>query len=102
MIHRTRQTRLARQCTAVLTAATIAAAAAMGVAMSPGHAEAAQVKLDSGAIEGTQSSDGRVKIYKGIPYGAPPTGNLRWQPPRPVVPWVGVRKTMGWGPRCMQ
>jgi para-nitrobenzyl esterase len=92
----THRTRLARQCVAA------AIAVAIGAAMSLGNAEAAQVKLDSGAVEGTATSDGRVKIYKGIPYGAPPTGNLRWQPPRPVVPWVGVRKAIGFGPRCMQ
>jgi para-nitrobenzyl esterase len=76
--------------------------AALGVAMTIGSAEAAQVKIDAGTIEGTATSDGRVRIYKGIPYAAPPVGELRWQPPRPVVPWVGIRKAIGFGPRCMQ
>lgn len=76
--------------------------AALGVAMTIGSADAAQVKIDAGTIEGTATSDGRVRIYKGIPYAAPPVGELRWQPPRPVVPWVGIRKAIGFGPRCMQ
>jgi para-nitrobenzyl esterase len=90
------RTRLARQCTLAVIAAVL------GTAMTIGRSEAAQVKLEDGAIEGTASSDGRVRIYKGVPYAAPPVGELRWQPPRPAAPWVGVRKTLGFGPRCMQ
>jgi para-nitrobenzyl esterase len=93
MAHRTR---LAWRCTMA------ALVVAIGAAMTIGSSEAAQVKIDAGTIEGTSTSDGRVRVYKGIPYAAPPIGNLRWQPPRPVVPWVGIRKAIGFGPRCMQ
>ena len=52
-----------------------------------------KVKLDTGYITGTRvSQDGReVYIYKGIPYAAPPVGELRWKPPQTAAPWTGVR-----------
>ena len=33
-----------------------------------------------------------VRVYRGIPYAAPPVGNLRWKPPQPVTPWEGIRE----------
>ena len=62
----------------------------------------AQVKTESGAVEGTTSPDARVRIYRGIPFAAPPVGELRWKAPRPVAPWQGVRKATAFGNRCMQ
>jgi para-nitrobenzyl esterase len=62
----------------------------------------AQVRIDTGLVEGTTSADSHIRIFKGIPFAAPPVGNLRWQAPRPVVPWTGVRKATGFGARCMQ
>ncbi len=55
-----------------------------------------------GLIEGQLSADGTVRIFKGIPYAAPPVGALRWQPPQPVKPWSGVRPAHDFGPRAMQ
>lgn len=51
------------------------------------------VKTDAGLISGkTIGETGKeVRAYLGIPYAAPPVGNLRWKPPQPVVPWSGVR-----------
>ena len=43
-----------------------------------------------------------MRIYRGIPFAAPPVGELRWQAPRPVAPWQGVRKATAFGNRCMQ
>jgi para-nitrobenzyl esterase len=53
-----------------------------------------KIKLDTGIISGTKVGEpGReVYFYQGIPYAAPPVGKLRWQPPRPVAPWKGVRE----------
>lgn len=52
-----------------------------------------KIKLDTGYITGTVvSQTGReVYIYKGIPYAAPPIGELRWKPPQPAASWSGVR-----------
>ena len=65
-------------------------------------AAAAQVRTESGAVEGSRSADGKVQIFKGIPYAAPPVGPLRWKEPQPVASWKGTRKATEFGPRCMQ
>jgi para-nitrobenzyl esterase len=65
-------------------------------------AAAAQVRTDSGSVSGTTSADGKVQIFKGIPYAAPPVGASRWKEPQPVQPWPGVRKATDFGARCMQ
>lgn len=56
----------------------------------------------SGAVAGVRSSDGKVVSFKGIPFAAPPVGNLRWAPPAPVQPWQGVRNANAFAPSCMQ
>ena len=52
------------------------------------------VKIDSGYVAGTVlgNPDKRISAFRGIPYAAPPVGNLRWQPPQPVAPWAGIRE----------
>jgi len=60
------------------------------------------VTLDSGPIHGKESGDGKVRIFLGIPYAAPPVGPLRWKPPQPVTPWKDVKETTAYGSRCMQ
>ncbi len=65
------------------------------------------IKLHSGEISGTTVSpevtgaDTTVRVYRGIPYGAPPVGNLRWRPPREVAPWQGVRECTEFGSSCL-
>src|SRR3974390_2988353 len=61
---------------------------------------APQVKTKSGIVEG--KDDGAVHAFLGIPYAAPPVGDLRWKPPVPAVNWAGVRKATDFGPHCMQ
>ena len=65
-------------------------------------AAANEVKTESGVVEGTTSADGKVQIFKGIPYAAPPVGALRWEEPQPAASWEGVRKATEFGARCMQ
>jgi para-nitrobenzyl esterase len=60
------------------------------------------VKTEAGLVSGTRSSDGKIAIYKGIPFAAPPVGDLRWKAPQPVKPWTGVRKAEQFGPSPMQ
>jgi para-nitrobenzyl esterase len=52
------------------------------------------IKLDSGCISGTVLGEpGReIHVYRGIPYAAPPAGDLRWKPPQPVSAWHGIRE----------
>jgi para-nitrobenzyl esterase len=60
------------------------------------------VKTDKGKVRGTYTADHQVRTFEGIPYAAPPVGDLRWQPPQPSAKWKGVRDTTDFGPRCMQ
>jgi para-nitrobenzyl esterase len=60
------------------------------------------VRLDSGLVSGVAGSDAAVRVYRGIPYAAPPVGNLRWREPQPVAHWDGVRKADQFGAICMQ
>jgi para-nitrobenzyl esterase len=61
-----------------------------------------QVRTAAGLVAGTKSADGKVVIFKGIPFAAPPVGDLRWKEPQPGAPWKGVRKATEFGARCMQ
>ena len=58
-----------------------------------------QVKVDGGIIQGVVTKD--VTIYKGIPFAAPPVGDLRWKAPQPVVPWEGVKQTTEYAPAAI-
>ena len=58
------------------------------------------IRVDGGTISGT-AADG-VRSYKGIPFAAPPVGDLRWKPPQPVIPWEGVRECISFGAECPQ
>jgi para-nitrobenzyl esterase len=51
-----------------------------------------QVKTETGIVSGIPGGDVTVKIFKGIPFAAPPVGDLRWKPPVPASPWEGVHK----------
>jgi para-nitrobenzyl esterase len=62
----------------------------------------AQVKTAGGLIKGISSSDGRIRIFKGIPYAAAPVGELRWKDPRAAPPWEGIRDASEFGRQCMQ
>jgi para-nitrobenzyl esterase len=61
---------------------------------------APRVKTRSGVVEG--KVDGAVHIFLGIPYAAPPVGNLRWKAPVPVAKWSYVRKATEFGSHCLQ
>lgn len=63
---------------------------------------AERVRTESGLIEGKASSDGKVQVFLGIPYAAPPVGPLRWKEPEPVKSWDGIRPATEFGARCMQ
>jgi len=60
------------------------------------------IKLDAGLITGASGKTTGVQVYKGIPYAAPPVGDLRWRAPQPIAAWQGVRKTDEFGSICMQ
>ncbi|WP_022824144.1 carboxylesterase/lipase family protein [Hymenobacter norwichensis] len=61
---------------------------------------ATQVKVAQGTLEGT--TDNGLRVFKGVPFAAPPVGPLRWQIPQPVQAWTNVRPAKQFGPRAMQ
>lgn len=58
------------------------------------------VRTAGGLVSGVEAVG--VRAYLGIPYAAPPVGDLRWRPPQPVAPWGGVRRCTSYGPACPQ
>lgn len=60
------------------------------------------VKIDSGLVQGIRGTDSSIRVFRGIPFAAPPVGELRWREPQSVAPWQGVRMADTFGPRAMQ
>jgi para-nitrobenzyl esterase len=60
------------------------------------------VRTEAGLLSGTPARDPTITVYKGVPYAAPPIGDLRWRPPQPPIPWQGVRKADQFGSSCPQ
>ncbi len=58
----------------------------------------AEVSLTGGVVRG--SLDGQSRRFLGIPYAAPPTGDLRWRPPQPPASWSGVRRANDFASSC--
>jgi para-nitrobenzyl esterase len=58
------------------------------------------IRIDAGVVRGAAA--GGVVSFKGIPYAAPPVGELRWRMPQPVKSWQGVLSADKFGPACMQ
>ena len=90
---------------AALTALTLAATAAgtvdTGLAASTSSSTSAPiVRIESGAVRGAAGSEGYE--FLGLPYAAPPTGNLRWRPPQTPAQWNGVRDATQFAPSCPQ
>lgn len=65
-------------------------------------AQGPTVSIQIGQIQGTYSSDNSIQIFKGIPFAAPPVGDLRWKAPQAVEPWEGVKKCEAFGPSPVQ
>src|SRR5580692_7078079 len=59
------------------------------------------VKIDTGLISGTTTTSDEVRVFKGIPFAAPPVGDLRWRAPQPPAKWEGVRKADQFGSACL-
>lgn len=69
---------------------------------TPAVAAERVVHIESGTIEGIPALTLGVTAYEGIPYAAPPVGDLRWRAPQPAAPWPAVRNADRFGPACMQ
>jgi para-nitrobenzyl esterase len=60
------------------------------------------IRVEGGLITGTPGWGWGVREYLGIPFAAPPVGDLRWRPPQPVQKWQGVRAVDRFSPACIQ
>ena len=60
------------------------------------------LSIEGGALAIPEPDANGVRVYKGVPYAAPPLGRLRWRPPQPVPPWAGVRPVGAFGPNSLQ
>jgi para-nitrobenzyl esterase len=58
------------------------------------------VKVNEGLLQGVVEND--LTVYKGIPFAAPPVGNLRWRAPQPAAKWEGVRLANKFAPSPIQ
>ena len=77
---------------AAITTAVVFAAAPLGK----------PVQLDTGVVQGEVVEGTAVQVFRGIPYAAPPVGDLRWRAPAAVAPWEGVRAATEFGNICHQ
>lgn len=59
-----------------------------------------QATVETGVLQGIQN-DGIIS-FKGIPFAAPPVGELRWRAPQPAAKWTGIRNASAFGHDCMQ
>ncbi|WP_459788309.1 carboxylesterase/lipase family protein [Alteriqipengyuania sp. 357] len=80
--------------------ASLACGLAMAFGAPLGAKEVAVVETSAGAVEG--SLDDAIASYKGIPYAAPPVGDLRWKPPQELAGWDGTLDATAFGPACYQ
>ena len=60
------------------------------------------VRLRDGLVSGVPGNENGVRVFKGIPFAAPPVGDLRWREPQPVAAWDGVRKADSFSIICTQ
>jgi para-nitrobenzyl esterase len=60
------------------------------------------VRTDTGLLSGLPAAAPGVRVFKGIPYAAPPVGELRWREPQPMATGTGIRKADTFGNACVQ
>lgn len=83
-----------------------AACATTGVASAPASAQetiaSAPVQTRQGLVQGVPGALDGITVFRGIPFAAPPVGDLRWEQPQPPAAWNGVRMADSWGDNCVQ
>jgi len=82
-------------------ACALAAAALLALCVTA-SADPLTVKTADGKVHGKTINDGKVRAWLGIPYAAPPVGDLRWKSPEPAAKWKGERDATKFGAHCAQ
>src|SRR5215216_5043664 len=88
-------------CAAMVFAGILNSGAAAQSGAAPGPSSP-RVTIDGGILAGRMDSASRVLVFEGVPYAAPPVGDLRWRPPRPPASWNDVRPANQLGKNCVQ
>src|SRR5215467_10803503 len=60
------------------------------------------VRVEQGLVAGTSGTTPDIRVFRGIPYAAPPVGDLRWKAPQPAPSWQGVRQAAEFSNACWQ
>jgi para-nitrobenzyl esterase len=60
------------------------------------------VRVEQGLLSGTTGTHPEVRVYRGIPFAAPPVGDLRWKAPQPPAAWQGIRAATEFSHECWQ
>jgi para-nitrobenzyl esterase len=89
-------------CTYLPLALACSGAAGSSVKAAAPAPAAAAIQVESGQLAGVVGSDPAIAVFKGIPYAAPPVGELRWRPPRAPLRWSGVRSASTFSKSCTQ
>ena len=63
-------------------------------------ASSTTAKVEQGLLQGTKEAG--LTVYRGVPFAAPPVGDLRWRAPQPAARWEGVRPADKFAPQCVQ
>ena len=80
----------------------VAIAMALAIVGAPRATVPEPVRTEAGLLAGTPAAAPGVRVFKGIPFAAPPIGRLRWRAPQPVAKWTGVRNADTFGNVCVQ
>ncbi|MEO5707925.1 MAG: carboxylesterase family protein [Alteraurantiacibacter sp.] len=82
--------------------ATAACATTGQMAIAQDDIASGPVRTQQGKVRGVRGALPGITVFKGLPFAAPPVGNLRWEQPRPPASWSGVRLADHWGDNCVQ
>lgn len=86
----------------LLLAAATACATPGQMAQAQDSIASAPVRTAQGLVRGVPGDLPGITVFKGLPFAAPPVGDLRWEQPRPPASWTGVRMADHWGDSCVQ
>jgi carboxylesterase type B len=87
---------------AIWLAAAVMAATPLALTAPRAPAFPQPVRVTGGLVSGAPGRHASLTVFKGIPFAAPPVGDLRWRAPGPVVPWTGVRRSDAFSDSCVQ
>ena len=81
---------------------TLRLTAVLAVSLPLAAAISEPVRLDNGLVSGVAGSNPDVRVFKGIPFAAPPVGDLRWRAPKAPPKWDGLKMADKFSANCMQ